>query len=240
MKNVKHRNMLYQVGTINSLLRGVYEGDMFFDELTHYGDFGLGTFDEVNGEMIALEGRFYRIDADGNARLINGEMKTPFAVITHFRGYDEHSIGSYDDIVSFEEDIQKRFESRNIIYAILVEGAFENVELRSEHPQPKTHRPLSETISEVQTKFSFEDIEGSMVGFWFPKYMNTINVPGFHFHFIDKDKKHGGHLFDMRLKNATVKIVKIFDFGMHLIHTPLFENSNLDQMDEAGLNRVEK
>lgn len=56
------RNMLYQVGFIRSLLTGVYEGDVCFDELAHYGNFGLGTFNAVNSEMIALDGCFYRID----------------------------------------------------------------------------------------------------------------------------------------------------------------------------------
>jgi len=79
------RNMVYQIGTIRSLLTGVYEGDLRFDELAHYGDFGLGTFDGVSGEMVALDGHFYRIDAEGRAHAVDPEMKTPFAVVAHFK-----------------------------------------------------------------------------------------------------------------------------------------------------------
>ena len=59
------------------------------------------------------------------------------------------------------------------------------LDLRWEHPQPEGHKPLSETIAKVQNSYTLDDIEGTIVGFWFPAYMKTINVPGFHFHFIN-------------------------------------------------------
>ncbi len=179
------RNMLYQIGTIRSLLTGVYEGDLNFEELAHYGDFGLGTFDAVNGEMIALEGHFYRIDADGNAHAVKPGMKTPFAVVTHFRGAEEYPLDAVTDLQSLQQYIAAKFESKNLIYALRIKGDFVQVDLRSEHPQPPGHKPLGETISQLQNAFSFKNIQGTMIGFWFPEYMKAINVPGFHFHFLD-------------------------------------------------------
>jgi alpha-acetolactate decarboxylase len=231
-------NMLYQIGTINSLLSGVYEGDLSFKELSHYGNFGLGTFDRVNGEMIAFDGEFYRIDAMGNAHKVNINMKTPFSIVTHFKNYENYEISTCENIFDMQEQISMHFESQNIIYAICIEGEFLELDLRSEHPQPQGHKPLSQTMSEVQETLTLKDTCGIMVGFWFAEHLKTINMPGFHFHFIDEKKERGGHVFDVKVKNATLKIVPIFDFGMHLIHTPLFEGMNIE-IDKKDVDKVE-
>jgi len=235
----KRTKMLYQVGTINSLLAGVYEGDMTFAQLANYGDFGLGTFDAVNGEMIALDGDYYRIDADGNAHLVTPDMKSPFGVVTNFQEEVRYEIGSFNNVTSLEDFITTKLESNNIIYAISIDGYFNTLDLRSEHPQPDGHRPLSETITTVQNTYVLNDTKGSIVGFWFPEYMKTINVPGFHFHFINDLRTQGGHLFDMKIKSATLKMMPIYDFGMHLIHTPLFEHVNMGCDFQSATKKVE-
>ncbi len=238
-KTSKTSKMLYQVGTINSLLAGVYEGDVFFEDLEKYGDFGLGTFDAVNGEMIALNDNYYRIDADGNAHLVTPKSKTPFAVVTNFQIELKYDIGSFVDVASLQEYISTKFESENIIYAISIDGYFNELNLRSEHPQPEGHKPLSETIAKVQNTYTLNNTKGTIVGFWFPKYMKTINVPGFHFHFINDARTKGGHLFDMRIDSGILKIMSIFDFGMHLIHTPLFERANIGNDFKSATKKVE-
>jgi acetolactate decarboxylase len=50
----------FQTSTIAALLDGAYDGDVTFAELAERGDFGLGTLDGCDGEMIALDGSFLR------------------------------------------------------------------------------------------------------------------------------------------------------------------------------------
>ena len=238
-RKTKINKMLYQVGTINSLLAGVYEGDVSFADLAHYGDFGLGTFDAVNGEMIAVEGNYYRIDAYGNAHPVTPEMKSPFAVVAHYREEFRYDIGACADVAVLHALIHDKFESDNIIYALCISGFFNTLQLRSEHPQPEGHRPLSETIAKVQNAYDLENSRGTIIGFWFPEYMKTINVPGFHFHFIDDQRRRGGHLFDAAIASGTLGIMPIFDFGMHLIHTPLFEHANMAGDFGSATQKVE-
>ena len=164
-------NMLYQIGTIHSLLSGVYEGDMSFEELIDYGDFGLGTFDRVNGEMILLDGNFYRIDANGKAKAVDSKMKTPFAIVTNFKEPIKSQLRNFKNLESLKG---YTFESQNIIYAIRIEGEFSKLNLRSEHPQPEGHKPLDQTISQVQTTSTLTNTHGTMVGFWFPKYIKPF------------------------------------------------------------------
>jgi acetolactate decarboxylase len=53
------RDTLFQVSTIDALLAGAYDGDITFKELGKHGDFGLGTFQSLDGEMVELDGSFY-------------------------------------------------------------------------------------------------------------------------------------------------------------------------------------
>ncbi|AAM07099.1 TPA: hypothetical protein HA338_14915 [Methanosarcina acetivorans] len=77
-------DVLYQVSTIDALLQGVYDGILPVAELETHGDFGIGTFDGLEGEMLALDGNYYQIKTDGIAYPVSGEMTTPFATVTYF------------------------------------------------------------------------------------------------------------------------------------------------------------
>ncbi len=75
--------VLLQTSTIDALLSGNYEGDVSFAKLRAGGDdFGLGTFDALDGEMVALDGTFYQMKVDGVAYELDERLKPPFAVVT--------------------------------------------------------------------------------------------------------------------------------------------------------------
>jgi acetolactate decarboxylase len=74
-------HVLFQASTIGALLDGAYDGDVTFAELAEHGDLGLGTLNALDGEMIALDGRFYRADASGTIREVDPGERTPFAVL---------------------------------------------------------------------------------------------------------------------------------------------------------------
>ena len=48
-------DVLFQVSTIDALMQGVFDGFYSFNDLMAQGDFGIGTFDALEGEMIALD-----------------------------------------------------------------------------------------------------------------------------------------------------------------------------------------
>lgn len=77
-------HVLFQASTIGALLEGAYDGDVTFAELAEHGDLGLGTLNALDGEMVALDGRFHRADIDGRTAEINPEARTPFAVVVPF------------------------------------------------------------------------------------------------------------------------------------------------------------
>ena len=75
---------LYQVSTIDALMQGVFDGVQPVGELKRHGDFGIGTFDALDGEMIVLDGVVYQAKADGRIYPVKDSATTPFATVTHF------------------------------------------------------------------------------------------------------------------------------------------------------------
>src|SRR4029450_9582891 len=89
---------LFQTSTIDALLDGNYDGDVSFAKLEERGDFGLGTLEALDGEMIALDGAFYQIRADGTPSGVHAKTKPPFAVVTFFEPGNAHPLDTATDL----------------------------------------------------------------------------------------------------------------------------------------------
>jgi acetolactate decarboxylase len=186
-------HVLFQASTIGALLEGAYDGDLSFAELAEHGDLGLGTLNGLDGEMIAIDGRFYRADVDGTVGEIDGEMRTPFAVVTRFEPtIDVARDGplEHDELLAWLDEL---IPAGVASCAIRVDGRFDSVRARSVPRQAPPYRPLTEVVAE-QHVFELRDVDGTMVGFRFPDYVEGIEVSGYHLHFISADRDRGGHV----------------------------------------------
>ncbi len=76
---------------------------------------------------------------------------------------------------------------------------------RSVPGQEKPYPPLAK-VTKHQPVFEFEDVEGTIAGFRCPPYVERINVPEYHLHFLTKSKDAGGHVLDFEIHDATVSI----------------------------------
>lgn len=219
--NQYNGDYIFQVSTLSALEQGVYEGNISFKQLEQYGDFGLGTFNGLDGEMIETEGKVYQIRADGIAYPADKSRKTPFATVTFFEPDDITIIEKpidCDELYGYIDDV---LPTKNIIFAVKVKGLFEYVQTRSVSKQGKPYPKLSEAL-EDEPEFEFHGIGGIMVGFRFPDYVDGINVPGYHFHFITSDEKHGGHLLRCRTRSVGVEIDYSNGLIVKLPNTPEF------------------
>lgn len=187
-------HVLFQASTIGALLEGAFDGDLSFAELAEHGDLGLGTLNGLDGEMIALDGEFFRADVDGHINRIPAEEKTPFAVVAPFdpdiedRLEHDHSL---EEIEAFLDSMTTGFESPS--FAVRMDGIFNSVRLRSVPGQRPPYRPLTEVIGD-QHVFDLEEVVGTMLGFRFPAWVEGIEVSGYHLHFITRDRSRGGHV----------------------------------------------
>ncbi len=198
------RETLTQVSTLDALLNGAYDGTVTYREIEKKGNFGLGTFQALNGELVALDGKFYQVRANGKVYPVSPEEKTPFVSVTFFEPDLKFAMAgvNYDE---FEKKLNAKIPNPNLFYAIKVEGVFAYLKTRSVPKQSKPYPPLIEVIKHQPT-FEFKNIRGTMVGFWCPQFIKGINVPGYHLHFISQDRKSGGHVLKFTLKKGVVSL----------------------------------
>ncbi len=190
-------HVLFQASTIGALLDGAFEGDLTFAELGEHGDLGLGTVNALAGEMIALDGAFFLADVDGAVRAIDPVERTPFAVVTDFEPAIESTLAAGLDHEALLAALDALVPDDTASFAVRLDGQFESVRARSVPVQRPPYRPLAEVVAD-QHVFELTDLEGSMVGFRFPAYVEGIEVAGYHLHFISADRRRGGHVLGSR------------------------------------------
>ena len=206
---------LFQTSTIDTLLEGNYDGDVTFAELEDRGDFGLGTLDALDGEMIALDGSFYQVKADGRAYTVDGRARTPFAVVTVFEPGLSHTLDTLIDFPGLCVCVDQLLGETTTCCAVRVDGHFEYVKTRSVPRQRKPYPPLVEVVK-GQPTFELRDVSGSLVGFRFPDYAQGLNVTGYHFHFITTDRSAGGHVLGCRLTHGELRVDHEADLRLEL------------------------
>ena len=230
------RSPIYLCAPVNALVEGVYEEHIPYSEIKKHGDFGLGTFDNLDGEMIMLDGEIYQITGDGRVHKRDDSAQTPFACVTFYQPATHDDLtgeASYEEFIAWLESL---LPSSNIFYAIRIQGTFSYVKVRSV-PKQDSYKPLVEVAKE-QPIFEFTNIKGTLAGFYTPSFMSSISVPGLHLHFLSDDFQHGGHLLECRSENVRAGIQFInsleLDLPMSLDYLTLdFKRDIEDDLDKA-------
>lgn len=233
-------HVLFQASTIGALIEGAYEGDLSFAELAEHGDLGLGTLNGLDGEMIALDGRFYRADVDGAVSEVGPTDLTPFAVVTRFESTIEEEIGGPLDHERLLTRLDELIPAGTASCAIRLDGRFESVRARSVPRQSPPYRPLTEVVAE-QHVFELLDVSGTMLGFRFPAYVEGIEVSGYHLHFIDGARERGGHVLGSNVGGAIrVRLDPSSDLHVELPPGVELADPDLAEGTHAAVERVER
>jgi len=199
------RETLYQVSTIDALTQGVFDGIQPISELKKHGDFGIGTFDALEGEMIILDGKVYQAKADGRVYTVMDNATTPFATVTHFNRDFSLTTGQPMNFSVFSMNMSTSLPSQNMIYAVRMHGIFPQMKVRAIPAQQKPYPTLTDAAKN-QSVYTFSNSTGTVVGFYMPEFMKGLNVAGYHLHYISDDHLTGGHILDFAvLQNTTVE-----------------------------------
>jgi len=222
-----NHDSIYQVSILDALMTGIYDGETSIEELKTHGDFGLGTFNALDGEMIVLGGEVYQIASDGVAQRIADSIRTPFAVVTFFTADTIISIKESIGKHQLENAIDKLLTGRNIPTAIKITGDFSSIQTRSVPRQSRPY-PLLLDVLKNQPEFSLKNVSGTIAGFRLPVYMKNINAPNYHFHFITTDHSAGGHLLDFTARNLIIEIDTKHHIAIQLPHDDDFRDVSLE------------
>ena len=233
----------YQVSTLQALALGFSKSVITVEELLQHGDMGLGTFEDVDGEMIVLDGKCYRAQNNGDVVPAEGERGVPFASVCCFQSKRQEKLGKMDTIEQLKQWLTLRIEEDfglNSMYSVRIDGEFSKVDARSESGTKAHHVTLKDALSVTQKAFIFENIKGSLVCVYYPDYMDGINAAGWHLHFLSEDKKYGGHVFDISMTQGEAAFCRITSVEVRSPDTPAFDTYALKGASQDEIKSVEQ
>jgi len=231
---------LYQYSTIGALLEGAYDGELTCARLLRHGDFGLGTFNGLDGEMIVVDRKVYKVGTDGKAVGVRDNERTPFAMVTTFKPNMIFVIDHNKPQLTLEKLVAQKVPDSNLPQAIRLDGEFNYVKVRSVPKQKSKPYPRLADVVKKQAVFELRGVRGTIAGFCTPAYMSGISVPGCHFHFITEDRSRGGHVLACRPGNVVLKIQEIYRMRLDLPQTDDFLSAQLGGDRPGELQTVEK
>ena len=234
---------MYQVSTLQALMLGYSRAVISVEELLKHGDIGLGTFTDVDGEMIVLDGSCYRAVENGDVIVAEPDRGVPFSAVCTMHDTKPIEFGMMKSIDELRTKLNNIIDSHfglNSMHMVRIDGEFEVVDARSESGYESVHVDLKTILGKTQRAFKFDNIKGTLVCVYFPDYMDGINASGWHLHFISDDRKHGGHVFDIIMKSGKGLISKINSIELKLPDEPIFDTYSLKQASEDEVKAVEQ
>ncbi len=231
-------NRVFLCAPVNALVEGLYEQKIPFTRIKQHGDFGLGTFDNLDGEMVMLDGQIYQISATGEVHRVDESACTPFACVTFYRPLSQDRLAAEMPFADFQTWLKGLLPSPNVFFALRIEGRFASIKVRSV-PKQENYRPLVE-VARDQPVFTFTDIEGTLAGFYTPGFLGSVSVPGLHLHFLSADRRRGGHLLECRPENVEVGVQMISALELALPMSLDYLTWDFSRDTEKDLNRAER
>lgn len=234
--DVQHHSM-FQVSTSGALIEGLYQGALTVGDLRRHGDTGLGTFEELDGEMILVDGHCFQARSDGSVTEASDDTLTPFATVVAFaadRTVTLRDITSLDDLTARLDDLRS---SDNDFFAWRITGHLDELRMRAAC-RHASGTPLAEAVSD-QAVFEFRDITATIVGFWSPHFSQAISIAGYHLHAVSEDRTRAGHVFDLRAREVIAEVHRVSDLHVALPETEAYLRADLGST-RADMDAIER
>lgn len=236
------RECIAQVALLQSLAQGYFGGTITAGELRAMGDTGIGTFEGLNGEMIVLDGKVYQAFGDGRVAVCPDNTIIPFANVTFFDKDIAVKLNNIKDKAALEAALNATVQEHgvNSFYMVKLPAEFSSILFRSEYGSQEPYPTLVDALKEKQTEFTEKNLKGTLVGLYCPNYMGELNSVGWHFHFISEDKKKGGHILELSLKDGTAYLDQTDKFTVMLHDDKKFHELNLAKDMRAEIRSAEQ
>lgn len=230
---------LFQLGLMDAFLAGMLDDNYQVGGLHQHGDFGLGAFNNFDGEMLVLDGHVYQVKSDGRAYRAADTLRTPFAFVNFFRPDTTFQLRRRLPQARLYAYLDSVLRVSNKLLAIKLTGRFAYVKARSNPPiHQRPYPPVADVIGQQKT-FEHRRVSGTFVGYRLPAYMQGINIPGYHFHFLTADHLAGGHVLAFEADSVEVAVDELRAFSVELPTHPDFRTLDLTKNRQQELHQVE-
>lgn len=205
---------MVQVGTYEALIRPDFTAVARLDHVLNGETMGIGTFTNLDGELIMLGGVVYQVRTDGLPRIVDRSVTTPFLQAVRFRPETSVEVAPGTACADLLPVINQAIGDDSGVVAVRVRGTFTSLVTRSVSADPPPFRPLAETIAE-QTIFPSEMTRAALVGFRQGADASGLGQPGLHLHALTWDRSGGGHVLscvvgpDVQVSLQRVQTVRV-------------------------------
>ncbi len=234
--DIEHHT-IYQVSTSTALVQGVYQGCVTVGQIKTHGNFGLGTYDALDGEGLMLDGKIWQALSDGSVVEPPDNATAPFWVCTEFSADQTQTLANVSSWADLTEQLNKLHGSENLFIAYRIDGVFDEINYRVACKSAPGTDLVSATSH--QAEFTLKSCAGTLMGFWSPSYARTFNIPGYHLHLLSNDHKHGGHVLNVVAKDLKVQLMNVQNVTMALPESPQFLAADLSGDPSAALSKAE-
>ena len=208
-----------QVSLFSILLIGRYGGVLSVADVKKLGNMAIATMDRLDGEMQMIDGVVYQACADGHVYLPADDETIPYGTIADFHAEQTVKIQNVPSYEAFEEQMATCCPMENIPLAIHLTGTFHRMKVRAVARQEKDGVGLAEAAKN-EAVFDLQHTSGDLVGFRLPSYVKGVNAPGWHLHFVDAERRHGGHVVNFALTEGELRYCHANDFQIRLPDDP--------------------
>ncbi len=217
--------VLFQVSTLDALLQGIYNGSLTVGQLKQQGDFGLGTYEGLDGEMIAVDGHYYHMRSNGILTEAADNETAPFAAVTKFKSDVQFTVNQAS-LPQLSDLLDTVLPSKNFLYAIRIHGTFSAMSTRAIPQQFLPYPPLAQ-LTPTQSVFNYSNVVGTVVDIRSPAFVSGINQVAHHYHFVSDDHASGGHSLSFTTGKVTVDIQILRRFSLWLPDDEPFQRATL-------------
>lgn len=226
-----------QFAVLDALMNGVYSSGVPVADLPEWGDLGIGCCEGLGGEVILVDGEAFECTADQAPRRMRPTETLPFVDLC-FPGDSVPTPVRRVDFAGVTRTVEERLVSRNLFHAVRLDGVMARVRTRVTARQDPPSRPLAEVAAE-QIETETVQRAGVVVGFWMPHIYQGISVAGLHLHFLSEDRLIGGHVLDIEIDEAVLRMSAFAQFSLRLPVDEHFLSTELTHGDDHRIVAIE-
>ena len=185
---------VWQVGTYDYLTNPAdYTGLAPLSAVRHGQTLGLGTFDHLDGELVLVGGRYYRVGTDGRPSAFDPDRTTPFFQSIRFQPDRSGPVAPGTTCGQLLQAVNALAGTDAGVVAVRVRGTFTDLVTRSVPAQTEPYLPLAQVVA-GQTLFPLGATRAVLVGFRTGQDFAGTGAPGLHLHGVTTDRAAGGHV----------------------------------------------
>jgi acetolactate decarboxylase len=215
---------LFQSMPSSAFKTGLYSPYLTIGAARAHGDFGVGEYEFLDGEVTAVNGNYYRQTADGKLLLMEADERLCFASVTHFVPGNNFELDGGLTETTIQPVLLKQFGTDNAIFAMRIDGTFDQVTTTAVRRQSE---PFA-TFDKVQhVSFQFSALAGTLVCFYAPGFLAETGIAGFHYHFLAEDRTGGGHVTGFTLRTGVAQWCRLGQFTLGIPCEPAFDKATI-------------